>query len=227
MRRRPPSVPQVPCILAGIVGLASPAASQNPLTFDPETGISSACEGEAFREFDYWLGSWIVRNEDGQEVGRNVVTRLSHGCGLLEEWTPATGPKGSSLNFRDPATGRWHQVWVGGGGLILRLEGGLEDGAMTLSGSRPAAGGTTVHERIRWSALPDGRVEQLWQRATDPAGGWETVFRGLYEREAGPDATDLVLRPRDGRPARAPATSTPAGEPERVAPALAPPPPGV
>jgi mannose-6-phosphate isomerase-like protein (cupin superfamily) len=162
---------------------AAPALSQNPVTVDPATGISSACAGDAFRTFDYWLGSWIVRNEAGEEVGRNRITPIAQGCAIQEEWTPSRGPRGSSINFRDPLTGRWHQHWVGGGGLILRLEGGAVDGAMTLSGTRSTADGRSITDRVRWTLLPDGRVEQRWDASTDGGQTWQPAFLGFYERE--------------------------------------------
>jgi hypothetical protein len=147
------------------------------------SGISSACAADAFRAFDYWLGSWIVRDSAGAEVGRNRITRTGQGCGILEEWTPPQGPRGTSINFRDPVTGRWHQHWVGGGGTILRLEGGVVDGAMTMSGVRRRADGVAITDRVRWTLLPDGRVEQRWDASNDGGQTWQRAFLGFYERE--------------------------------------------
>ena len=40
----------------------------------------------------------------------------------------------------------WRQFWVGADGVVLRLEGGLQDGAMVLTGElpAPAGGGNTA-----------------------------------------------------------------------------------
>jgi hypothetical protein len=65
--------------LSAVALFATPALAQNPPAIDPATGISVPCLGEPFRAFDYWLGSWIVRNEAGQEMGRNRITRVSQG----------------------------------------------------------------------------------------------------------------------------------------------------
>lgn len=172
-----------PCALALT---ALPAAAQTPVTVDPESGLSSACAAEAFRAFDYWLGSWIVRDGEGTEIGRNRISRISQGCAVLEEWTPAGGgPEGSSVNFLEPATGMWNQLWVGGGGLVLRLEGRPDQGVMTLEGSRTTPAGAVVRDRISWIPLPDGRVEQRWESATGGDGEWAVTFRGFYERVPG------------------------------------------
>lgn len=163
----------------------APGAAQSAPTVDPATGISSACAADAFRQFDYWLGSWIVRGNDGRQIGESRITRLSHGCVIQESWKPPRGPEGTSLNFFEPSTGRWNQLWVGGGGQILRLEGGLEDGVMTLGTRRPGPDGKTLVDRIRWIPHEDGRVEQLWETREDGTDVWRTTFVGFYERSTG------------------------------------------
>ena len=193
MRGRP-SVARIrgagaPLLVASVLasgGAAGAAAQTTPPAgpaIDPATGISAPCSSPEFRQFDYWLGSWVVRNGEGAEIGRNRISRISQGCSVEEAWIPGRGPSGGSLNWFEPATGRWNQLWVGGGGGILKLEGGLEDGVMTLSGNSVSPAGATVGNRIRWIPMPDGRVEQRWESNTGADGAWQVVFRGFYERE--------------------------------------------
>lgn len=163
-------------VVAAVEG--APGARQEP---PPEAdAIGAACEAPEHRQFDYWIGEWVVRNPDGEQVGSSRISRVSAGCGILEEWTSAQGPPGTSINFYDPSSETWRQTWVGGGGQVLDLEGGLEDGAMTLYGDRETEEGS-VRDRIRWILLEDGRVEQLWDVSSDDGGTWGTIFRGLYE----------------------------------------------
>ncbi len=79
----------------------------------------------------------------------------------------------------DPETERWSQTWVGGGGQILHLYGGLEGDNMVLSGERRTDEGTVV-DRITWIPIDDGRVRQVWDISSDGGATWETVFNGLY-----------------------------------------------
>lgn len=164
-----------------VAGLLPPSLTAQ----EPDHGeIGDACAAEAFRAFDYWLGEWAVRNDDGEQVGSSRVTRVSAGCALLEEWMPVQGPRGTSINFLDPRSDTWRQTWVGGGGMVLDLEGAPADGVMTLHGERDTPEGP-VEDRIRWIPLDDGRVEQRWDVSEDGGETWETIFRGWYE-PAGP-----------------------------------------
>ncbi len=137
------------------------------------------CEGADFEAFDYWVGHWSVRNAQGQEVGTNRVSKISGGCGLLEEWESSTGNTGKSLNFFEPGSGDWRQVWVGAGGSILDLRGGPVDGVMTLSSEAPDPQGVTVRQRIRWIPREGGVVEQLWEMARGD-DEWSVAFQGFY-----------------------------------------------
>ncbi|HSR42289.1 MAG TPA: hypothetical protein VLL48_08960 [Longimicrobiales bacterium] len=35
-------------------------------------------------------------------------------------------------------------------------------------------------DRITWTPLSGGRVEQRWDLSSDGGESWETVFRGIY-----------------------------------------------
>jgi hypothetical protein len=103
---------------------------------------------------------------------------------VLEEWRDRSGGSGTSLNFWEPATRRWNQLWVGGGGAILRLEGDYRDGAMELSGksARRTPNGPVL-DRLRWTPAADGSVEQLWLVSADSGKSWREVFRGIYRKK--------------------------------------------
>ena len=139
---------------------------------------AEGCSGEEHRQFDFWRGSWDVY-ADGELAGRNEIRRVAGGCGLEESWSGTGDSRGTSLNYYDPTDGRWHQLWVGSGGLILRLTGGLEDGSMVLSGER-TSGGETLRDRITWTPDPDGGVRQLWEVSRDGGRSWSVAFDGRY-----------------------------------------------
>lgn len=147
-----------------------------------------ACASPPYRAFDFWLGEWVVRDSAGQDIGRNRIRRVAGGCGLLESWTSARGSTGTSLNYYDPKTGRWTQVWVGESGVRLRLEGGKRGDSMVLEGTR-TRGDTTLHDRITWTPRDDGSVEQRWEISTDGGRSWEVPWRGFYD----PSARDVEI----------------------------------
>lgn len=176
MHRAHSSAAAATATLAALLALGGPppgSAQERP---------TDACAAEEHRHFDFWVGEWSVENPDGEEVGTNTISRISEGCALLEEWVSARGISGNSVNFYDPERESWNQVWVGGEGTILRLEGGLNaDGAMVLTGreEREIRRGRVL-DRITWSPMSGGRVEQRWDLSSDGGESWETVFRGIY-----------------------------------------------
>ncbi|MFW6088194.1 MAG: hypothetical protein ACODAB_00485 [Gemmatimonadota bacterium] len=142
---------------------------------------ATPCEAAEHRQFDFWVGDWEVSNPAGDVVGTNTITVVSDGCGLHERWEGAGGGVGESLNAYDRRTGSWHQTWVGGRGLVLRLEGGLEGGAMVLEGEL-ADGDDVVLQRITWTPDADGNVRQLWETSEDGGSSWTTAFDGTYRK---------------------------------------------
>jgi hypothetical protein len=138
----------------------------------PKPTAPVGCTAPEFRQFDFWVGSWLVRNAAGKEVGRSEITKVSSGCAIRESWESASGIDGMSINYFDPQNTHWHQHWVGSDGLILHLQGALRDGAMVLSSET---------NRIAWTHLPDGKVKQEWTTSDDAGKTWKTSFTGFYE----------------------------------------------
>ena len=153
--------------------LAAPLAAQSE--------APASCTGEEHRRFDFWVGDWTVVDPAGDTVGWNRIERISNGCGLLESWTSARGTPGRSVNFYDPSTRDWHQVWVGAGGVILRLRGDRDaNGAMVLMGGERQAPNGVVRDRITWTPRADGSVEQKWEIAPAGSDEWRVTFLGRY-----------------------------------------------
>ena len=159
---------------ACVVFLLLPAAA--PAQQTPPVG----CKEAAHRQFDFWIGDWTVTNPAGQNVGKNAIRSILDGCALEESWTGAGGGTGKSFNFYE--NGQWHQVWVSNRvGGVLRLTGGLQDGAMVLTGESNGPRGRVLN-RIRWERLEGGKVRQSWDISTDNGKTWQTSFDGTYAR---------------------------------------------
>jgi hypothetical protein len=182
-------------LLAGILALSAvslPAGSVSALPVvatgptDPgPSRTASSCESPQGRQFDFWLGDWEVRTEDGRLAGHNTIRKILNGCVLHESYHTPDGYAGESFNVYDEHRDVWHQTWVDVTGLLLVLEGKYRDGKMTLQGETGPPGERTLH-RITWS-LVDGdpdRVRQHWESSDDGGESWDTLFLGLYVRQA-------------------------------------------
>jgi hypothetical protein len=141
--------------------------------------LATACRSAERRQFDFWVGRWTVTDTAGRVLGHSEVTRVAGGCGIAEHWMGRGGGGGRSLNGYDPTTRRWSQFWVGEGGLVLHLSGGLRGTSMVLSGRRTGPRGELL-DRITWTPLDDGAVRQLWEVSGDGGASWKTSFDGHY-----------------------------------------------
>lgn len=169
-------------LLILILLVSAPVAAQDAAS---ETApVPSPCAAPEYRAFDFWIGEWTVTS-NGQPAGSNTIHPVHNGCALQENWqgSGSGGISGSSINIYDAATGRWHQTWVDASGTLLQLDGGPINGAMVLSGERPAptGNGTALH-RISWTPNPDASVRQLWEASPDQGQTWNVLFDGLYVR---------------------------------------------
>jgi hypothetical protein len=140
------------------------------------------CDSPEHRAFDFWLGEWNVHGPKGNLAGTNSIKKEYGGCVLHERYETGRGYSGESLNIYDAPRKVWHQTWVDSSGLLLRLEGGLVDGKMVLTGKTVGADGKETGQRITWALNDDGSVRQLWE-SSGPDGEWTVVFDGKYTRK--------------------------------------------
>ena len=135
-------------------------------------------------QFDFWIGDWDVRDRAGALQGRSHIEAIVDGCGIAERWQGAKGGNGVSYNAWDPASKKWHQFWIGNGGNVLYLEGGVENGHMTMIGTQVQSDGKPTLQRIAWTAQADGSVVQVWDQSTDAGKTWAVSFEGIYRRHS-------------------------------------------
>ena len=156
------------------------------LGLSPAFADSAGCEGGSYDEFDFWLGSWEVRDGDGNLAGQNRINREQAGCLLVESWRGAQGGIGTSLNFYNPVDDRWRQVWVSPG-TNIDISGTLTDGSMVLEGFITyLAPGKRYPFRGTWTPLEDGRVRQFFEESREE-NIWQPWFEGFYARAAPSD----------------------------------------
>ena len=137
------------------------------------------------REFDFWIGDWDVYPTGGNQiVGSSKIEMEAGGCFILENWTAIGYPNtGKSMNFVDPATNKWKQVWVGSGGAVTEYVNGVyKDSVMEFESSSSNAQGNT---KIRFRFFNQGtnQVRQFQESSTDDGKTWSVNYDLTYVRK--------------------------------------------
>ena len=145
----------------------------------PGQAVAHRCQAAPYRQFDFWVGDWSVRNPQGGLEGDNLVTSEHDGCVLVEHWS-SPDQTGVSLNFYDFRTKQWVQQWVDSFGNALLMKGGLIDGRMILEGDRLTPDGKLARERTAWYVQNDGHIRNTWDYSLDGGKTWIMRFNGIY-----------------------------------------------
>lgn len=162
-----------------------PAAYHSAAAITQPVQVKNSCQSDPhFRDFDFWLGHWSVKtNQNGQAAGKNIIKKSEADCLITEQWTNTQGGTGFSINYYNPASKLWRQVWVSAPGVEIDYTGGLnKDGQMVLTGTITTYQTGQINPfRGTWTPNADGTVRQLFeQQAID--GTWSVWFDGIYTR---------------------------------------------
>jgi hypothetical protein len=145
---------------------------------------------EQARQFDFWIGEWdVYPNGANVLIGNNKIEMASGGCMILENWTAIGNVPnvGKSMNYVNPATGKWEQFWIGSGGITRNnpqkfVNGEYRDGAMRFEFTQTnAQGQTQIGRFIFFNEGPD-QVRQFNEVSADQGKTWTTVYDFVYKR---------------------------------------------
>lgn len=145
----------------------------------------SGCDFNAgFTAFDFWVGSWdVTDNTTGNVAGSNRIEKIEAGCVVMEHWTSVGGGTGTSLNYYNPVTDVWRQLWVSAGRYSIDIVGGLQNGAMVLTGElHNFVGNSSIPFRGTWTPQDDGSVRQFFEQFNAETNVWDPWFDGRYVR---------------------------------------------
>ena len=170
-------------VLWSVSLLVSVPASLGQTSAQSEGPSPKACESEAHRAFDFWVGKWdVYKTGEGKIVAHSLIESLYDGCAIRENWMPLKGQAGGSISNYDEREQGWHQTWVDASGTRVEFTGGYADGKMILTGLwRDVAGpGQDGLIRMTYSRLPEGAVRQLGELSQDAGGNWKPAFDFTY-----------------------------------------------
>ena len=132
-----------------------------------------------FRTFDFWVGTWEARTNDGALQGHSRIERVLGGAAIVERWTGATGYRGTSLNRYDRRAGTWRQTWVDDQGDIVEFENGTaSDGRLVFA----AVDGDGGRRRLTFEDRGADAFRQLSVRSSDDGQTWTVEYDFRYTR---------------------------------------------
>ncbi len=189
LRSDPPPRPLVALSLF-LLALALPAA---PASAQSLPGAATkACQSSEHRQFDFWVGDWIVTTKNGPKVGDSSITRILNDCVILETWTGAGGGSGQSFNHYDPVSNTWKQFWVDVSGSRQEYENGIyNDGALRYTGHNPGPKGEPLQQRFTFFNLDPNHVRQFQEQSTDNGKTWTPVYDFYYARKPSSDSASI------------------------------------
>lgn len=134
-----------------------------------------------FRQFDFWIGEWDVKNPQGVTAGSSSIQLILSQCIIFENWTSPVS-SGKSFNIFDSSDNKWHQSWVDDKGTFTHYVGEFKDGRMILVADSITGGKKTLM-KMTFSQLPDGGVRQFGENSVDEGKTWTTAFDLTYTRK--------------------------------------------
>lgn len=140
-------------------------------------------------EFDFWVGEWdVFATGTNFAVGRSSIQKASGDCMILENWT-AIGQvphNGKSMNYVNPETGKWEQLWIGsngGGNHVTRFYNGeYRDSVMRFDFESRTPQGKQLGRFSFFNQGPD-QVRQLSETSADGGKTWTTNYDFTYKRK--------------------------------------------
>jgi tetratricopeptide (TPR) repeat protein len=134
------------------------------------------------RMFDFWIGEWDVKTQQGQMAGQSSVQLLLEGCALYENWSTPNGG-GKSLNSYNPALKMWQQFWTDQTGRVTEYRNGeWVNGSLRLTAETHATTGPQF-VRMTFTQMNKDLVRQFGEASADSGKTWAPTFDLYYHRK--------------------------------------------
>jgi tetratricopeptide (TPR) repeat protein len=174
-----------PEILTGEKDFASwkDDAGFKDLVAKSDLAVNPCKAGPEFRQFDFWIGEWDVKNPQGVTVGSSSVQLILGRCIIFENWSGGGGNNGKSFNIYDVNDIKWHQSWVDDKGTFTHYIGGIVNGDMVVTGDGAIVNGKKTLLRMTYTRLANGDVRQHGENSADDGKTWTTSYDFTYSKK--------------------------------------------
>lgn len=150
-------------------------------------GADPVCAGDKapYRDLDFLVGSWEFFTMDGKKIADQVYHKKEAGCLILEDWKTLWGETGTGMNFVDPKTQKWRQVWMSPSYHIDYSGGLTEAGTFVLEGTI-YANSDQQSSAVRgvYSKQADGSVIKEFLKFDNATKEWKQFFIGIARKPA-------------------------------------------
>ena len=148
-----------------------------------------------YRQLDFWVGEWDVKNPAGQTVGMSRIERTLNNCVIHETYTAAPGASasatyvGHAFHFYDQNLKKWAQHYIDTAARPFDWIGEFKDGAMRYTREGPyGPSNSFVKQRMSFTPRQDGGVQQFFEQSID-GKTWLPGFDGTYVKRSGSATT--------------------------------------
>ena len=169
------------CMLILLAPLPVTVALANTQT---SGGITCAESKSPYRDLDFLVGEWEFFTMEGKKIADQHYRKKEQGCLIQEDWRTLSGQTGTGMNFVDPATGKWRQVWMSPRFHIDYSGGITETGDLVLEGRMyPNNGAPASAIRGIYSRQPDGSITKEFLKRNDATASWQRFFIGVARKK--------------------------------------------
>lgn len=136
-----------------------------------------------YRDLDFLVGNWEFFTLDGKKIANQTYSKKEKGCLILEDWQTVWGETGTGMNFVDPATKKWRQVWMSPRYHIDYSGGMTDSGDFVLEGMiYPNNGQDSSAVRGIYSQKSDGSVTKEFLKYDKTSKEWKQFFIGVARK---------------------------------------------
>ncbi|MDP5209392.1 hypothetical protein [Microbulbifer sp. 2205BS26-8] len=165
--------------------LASASLAQNPICAE---------NSSPYRDLDFLIGDWEFYSNKGNLIANQTYHKKEQGCLILEDWKTISGETGTGMNFFDPETKKWRQVWMSPR-FHIDYSGGInESGDFILEGKmHPNNGEPGSAIKGIYTRNKDGSITKEFLKYDDKENNWKRFFIGIARKsQESLEKNDLV-----------------------------------
>jgi len=147
------------------------------------THADACAANSAYRQLDYWLGTWTIGAQGSSGNAHSTVSASLDKCLVVENWDGGRGHYGQNFFGYSADDKSWYGMFADNEGRVhVFTSGKVADGRAEFEGTSRGPAGESILNRVKVTRASPNTVEQTWEKSNDNGATWNVVFRGVYSR---------------------------------------------